>query len=88
MATLRIRAERSLAAPSERVYRCIADYREHHPRFWPRAFSNFRVEQGGVGAGTEIRSQLKAGGRTLQYQATSPSRSRDASSRRRTPTGA
>ena len=67
MATLRIRAERSLAAPSERVYRCIADYRAHHPRFLPPAFSNFRVEQGGVGAGTEIRFQLKAGGRTLQY---------------------
>ena len=65
MATMRIRAERSLAAPPERVYRCIADYREHHPRFLPPAFSNFRVEQGGVGAGTEIRFQLKAGGRML-----------------------
>ena len=67
MATLRIRAEQSMAAPPERVYRCIADYREHHPKFLPPAFSNFRVERGGVGAGTEIRFQLKAGGRTLQY---------------------
>ena len=67
MATLRIRAERSMAAPQQRVYRCIADYREHHPKVLPPAFSNFRVEQGGVGAGTEIRFQLKAGGRTLQY---------------------
>jgi uncharacterized protein YndB with AHSA1/START domain len=67
MATLRIRAERFLPAPPERVYRCIADYREHHPRFLPPAFSNFRVEQGGVGAGTVIRFQLKAGGRTLPY---------------------
>lgn len=49
------------------VYRCIADYRAHHPQFLPPAFSNFRVERGGVGAGTEIRFQLKAGGRTLQY---------------------
>ena len=67
MATVRVRAERSMAAPPERVYRCIADYRAHHPRFLPPAFSNFRVEQGGVGAGTEIRFQLRAGGRTLQY---------------------
>ena len=67
MATLRIRAERSMAAPPERVYRCIADYREHHPNFLPPAFSNFRVEQGGVGTGTEIRFDLTVGGRTLQY---------------------
>ena len=67
MATLRIRAERSMAAPPERVYRCIADYRAHHSRFLPPAFSHFQVVQGGVGAGTEIRFHLKAGGRTLQY---------------------
>ncbi len=67
MATLRIRAERSMAAPPERVYRCIADYRTHHPKFLPPAFSQFRVEQGGVGAGTEIRFHLNAGGRTRQY---------------------
>ena len=67
MATLRIRAERSMPAPPELVYRCIADYRAHHPHFLPPAFSNFRVEHGGVGAGTEIRFQLKAGGRVLQY---------------------
>lgn len=67
MGILRVRAERSLVAPPERVYRCLADYREHHPRFLPPAFSHFRVERGGVGAGTEIRFQLKAGGRTLQY---------------------
>ena len=67
MAILRIRAERAMAAPPERVYRCIADYREHHPNFLPPAFSNFRVEQGGVGTGTEIRFDLTVGGRTLQY---------------------
>ena len=67
MATLHIRAERSMLAPPERVYCCIADYRQHHPRFLPPAFSQFRVEQGGVGAGTEIRFQLTVGGRTYQY---------------------
>ncbi len=67
MATIRIRAERVMTAPAERVYRCIADYHAHHPKFLPPAFSHFSVEQGGVGAGTEIRFQLKAAGRTLQY---------------------
>ncbi len=74
MAPLCIHAERSMAAPPERVYRCIADYRTHHPQFLPPAFSHFQVVQGGVGAGTEIRFQLKAGGRILQYhgQVTEP----------------
>lgn len=67
MATLRICADRSMPAPPERVYGCIADYRQHHPRFLPPAFSQFHVEQGGVGAGTQIRFQLKVGGRTYRY---------------------
>ncbi len=74
MAILRIHAERWMAAPPERVYRCIADYRVHHPQFLPPAFSQFQVVQGGVGAGTEIRFQLTVGGRTLAYhgQVTEP----------------
>jgi uncharacterized protein YndB with AHSA1/START domain len=75
MATLRIRAERSMAAPPERVYRCIADYRAHHSRFLPPAFSHFQVVQGGVGAGTEIRFHLKAGAR-CSTMAMSPSLNR------------
>ena len=45
MAELRTAAERLIAAPPDRVYRYIADYREHHPRFLPPAFSDFRVEE-------------------------------------------
>lgn len=67
MAESRITAERPIAAPAGRVYRILADYREHHPRILPPAFSDFRVEEGGVGAGTVIRFRLKAGGRTLDY---------------------
>jgi uncharacterized protein YndB with AHSA1/START domain len=39
MAELRVTAEREIAAPAETVYRCIADYQTHHPRFLPPAFS-------------------------------------------------
>ena len=44
--------------------------REHHPRFLPSAFSDFRVESGGVGAGTVTRFRMTAGGRTREYQMT------------------
>ena len=64
MAEIRVTAERPIAAPAERVYRYLADYREHHPRFLPPAFSDFQVEQGGIGAGTVIRFRLRAGGRS------------------------
>ena len=68
MAEIRITAERSIDAPAERVYRYLADYREHHPRFLPPAFSDFHVEQGGVGAGTVVRFRLTVGGRSRAYR--------------------
>ena len=55
-------------APADAVYRYIADMREHHPRFLPPAFSDFRVEFGGVGAGTVTRFTMTAGGRTREYR--------------------
>lgn len=64
MAEIQITAEKHMEAPAERVYRCIANYHEHHPRFLPPAFSDFRVEAGGIGAGTIISYKLAAGGRT------------------------
>ncbi len=68
MTELSVRAERLVGAPAELAYRCIADYRTHHPRFLPPAFSDFHVEQGGVGAGTVHSFQLTAGGRTRTYR--------------------
>lgn len=55
-------------APAETVYGYIADMREHHPRFLPPAFSDFRVESGGVGAGTVTTFKVTAGGRTREYR--------------------
>ena len=60
--------ERPVSAPAERVYRFLADYREHHPRFLPPAFSDFQVEQGGVGAGTVVRFRLRTGGRSRVFR--------------------
>ncbi len=68
MPELSVTAERLVGAPAEHTYWCIADYRTHHPRFLPPAFSDFQVEQGGVGAGTVHRFQLNAGGRTRTYR--------------------
>jgi len=65
MAEVLISAERRIEAPADVVYHCLADYREHHRPggFLPPAFSDFEVEQGGVGAGTVIRFTTTLGGR-------------------------
>lgn len=67
MATIHVSAERSIEAPAETVYGYIADH-EHHSQFLPPAFSDFRVESGGVGAGTVTRFKVTAGGRTREYR--------------------
>jgi hypothetical protein len=65
-------AERMIEAPAEVVYHCIADYREHHrpDGFLPEAFSDIRIEHGGVGAGTELRWVVEVGGRPRPVNAT------------------
>ena len=67
MARILISVERAVEAPAETVYGYVADMRQH-PRFLPPAFSDFRVESGGVGAGTVTRFKMTAGGRTREYQ--------------------
>jgi len=68
MSELSVTAERSIGAPAEQTYRYIADFHTHHPRFLPPAFSDFHVEQGGVGAGTLYSFRLTAGNRTRTYR--------------------
>ena len=68
MARIVVSAERVVEAPADAVYRYVADMRDHHPRFLPPAFSDFRVESGGVGAGTITRFKVTAGGRTRDYR--------------------
>ena len=78
MAEISVGAEGLVAAPAERVYRILADYRRHHPRILPPAFSGFAVERGGVGAGTIIRFRVTVGGRGQDYRqrVTEPARGR------------
>jgi len=68
MATVTAHGEKVIDAPAETVYGYIADMRNHHPNFLPRAFSDFAVESGGVGAGTVTTFKFTAGGRTREYR--------------------
>src|SRR4051794_14985740 len=67
MAEIYIVAEQPIMAPAHRVYGYLADYQQHHPRVLPPNFFGFRVEQGGVGAGTVFRVSSRAGGRTRSF---------------------
>jgi uncharacterized protein YndB with AHSA1/START domain len=60
-------AERTIDAPAGQVYGYLADMHQHQ-RFLPPAFSDFQVEEGGVGAGTVTRFAVTAGGRTRTYR--------------------
>ena len=60
-------AERTIDAPAGQVYGYLADMHQH-PQFLPPAFSDFQVEEGGVGAGTVTRFAVTAGGRTRSYR--------------------
>lgn len=68
MAMINVSAERVIDAPPETVYRYVADHVEHHPNFLPPAFSDFKVEAGGVGAGTITHFRVNAGGRSRDYR--------------------
>jgi Polyketide cyclase / dehydrase and lipid transport len=55
-------------APAVRVYRILSDYHDGHPRILPPQFKNFVVEQGGLGAGTLTRFEMKAFGTTRAFR--------------------
>jgi Polyketide cyclase / dehydrase and lipid transport len=65
---LRVVAEQAVGAPADLVYRLIADFDHHHPRFLPPAFTQVRVEEGGVGAGTVHSCRLTSGGRARAFR--------------------
>jgi Polyketide cyclase / dehydrase and lipid transport len=67
MGKIEVSEQRRIGAPADVVYRSIADDAEH-VKFLPPAFSDFRVESGGVGAGTIHRFKVTAGGRTRDYR--------------------
>jgi len=68
MAKVRVKVNAFIHVSPEVAYRCIADYRQHHPKFLPPAFSDFRVEEGGYGAGTVISFRGKTAGRVRDFR--------------------
>jgi uncharacterized protein YndB with AHSA1/START domain len=68
MSTVTAVAQRTIEAPADAVYGYLADYRQHHAKFLPPAFSGFEVERGGIGAGTVVRFTVNAGGRSRPYR--------------------
>jgi ribosome-associated toxin RatA of RatAB toxin-antitoxin module len=63
MSSLVASAERLIADSPDHLYGLVADFVEHHPHILPPAFSDFRVETGGVGLGTITSSTFSMGGR-------------------------
>jgi|SRR6185436_15910734 len=75
MGVIRVSKSAVIPAPAPLVYSLIADYREGHPRILPRRyFGRLEVEQGGFGAGTIIRYEIKLFGteRKVRAEITEP----------------
>lgn len=69
MTSYRATASTLIHAPAAQVYAIIADYRNGHPHILPRPFFlSLEVERGGIGAGTLIRFQTRAFGKTHSFQ--------------------
>ena len=70
MAAHPISASALIQAPPRELYAIIADYEHGHPRILPRPpFVSLAVEQGGTGAGTVIRVQMRVLGRLQAFRA-------------------
>ena len=69
MASHRISASQLIHAPAQRLYSIIADYHQGHPQILPRPpFVSLDVEQGGIGAGTLIRVQMRVMGQLSTFR--------------------
>ena len=70
MTTHQFSASALIEVPSQHVYVAIADYDHDHPQILPKPpFVSPAVEQGGVGAGTVIRVQMRVLGRLQGFRA-------------------
>src|SRR5262249_7904903 len=65
----RVSVSAIIEAPASRVYAILADYRDGHPRILPQPpFHSYELESGGQGAGTVIRFQMTALGKTQVFR--------------------
>lgn len=60
MAQVKATAERTIAAPVERVWQAVADYAGTRPSLLTEHFSEYEVRSGGFGAGTTAHWKLAA----------------------------
>lgn len=71
MSQTQAKASALIDAPAEQVYAILADYRDGHPHILPKQyFTSLEVEQGGIGAGTVVRFEMTAAGRTQTFRST------------------
>ena len=62
-------ATKLINAPAERIYNILADLRDQHPRILPKQyFRSLEVEEGGYGAGTITRFQMRLLGQTQNFR--------------------
>ena len=69
MGEIAVSAERIIPVPADRVYAALADYKDQHHKFLPSQFTDYEVEEGGVGEGTVVSFNVTLGGRTRPSRA-------------------
>lgn len=62
MSELCIEAMAMVAAPVDEVHAALADYPDVRKRLLPDNFTDYRVESGGHGVGTELSFRMRLGG--------------------------
>ena len=68
MSQVVVNAEKIISAPAEQVSRALADYEAVRPRILPEQFSEYRVENGGHGAGTVVHWRFAATSKRVRDQ--------------------
>jgi len=69
MAVNKVDAQKEIAAPPDKVFRAISDYKQR-TQWLPSNFSDYKVEKGGKGEGTIVTYRLKVGNRARDYRMT------------------
>ena len=67
MAVNKVDAQKDIAAPPDKVFQSLADYKQR-PQWLPPNFSDYKVEKGGKGGGTTVTYRLKVGNRVRNYR--------------------
>jgi Polyketide cyclase / dehydrase and lipid transport len=68
MAQVRAQTYGTISATPDEAYRVLSDYASGRPKILTGNFSEYRVEEGGIGPGTVVAYHFKAGGRERDYR--------------------